>query len=175
MKFLILIFLFTIIFAKGCLDPVQCDLNHNYFENYPVFNSHRHVIITYNNYYIQLNVTAPQFRPDPDHDQPTEYYIYYLLRCGCPSDRLPKGRPIISIPVKDIGNTALDVYPMLSALEVEDRLTLAIEPRYIATQRVVDNLLQRMIKGEKLYFVGDFDPRSQDAEVSIISFFNFYI
>lgn len=86
------------------------------------------------------------------------YYLYVYNRGD---------RPIIHVPVKDIGNTEPDVFPMLDALDVTDRLILSLDPRFIATQNVVDALRNKMINRETVYFIDNHDPRNHGTDMNL--------
>lgn len=179
MKFLALLAIISIVFCSGCTNrQTTCDGTTNHFPNLPVFDSHSHIIITNHNFWVEINITDPNQRPDPPHDQlnqqphPDFVLQYALVQCGCnaPSS-FPSNRPVIHVPVADLGNTAPDVFPMLDVLNSVGLMKLSLSPRYIATQTVVDELLERLHSGEKMYFIDDYDRHQRNSEVEIISFF----
>lgn len=165
-KIFIFIALFAIISCRGCLKrQTNCDVTHNYFPDLPRYDSHRRITITNHNWWVELNITAPT--GDPDH-QSVEYLQYALRQCGCTDiPPIQSGRPIIDVPVANLGSVDNDIYPMLEELDELSLLTVAVNPNYIATDSVVDDLLERWIKGDKIYFINEQDIYTRETEVNV--------
>lgn len=158
----VLLGIIAVVWGNGCINPDRsCTASSQKFPKLPTFDSHKYVTLENHNYWVELNITDPDYRQEGNTTGHT--YQYVLVYCGCENLPLPSGSPIIRVPVADIGNVIPDVYPMLGALNVQSRLTLSLYPNYIATDTVFDDIISRM---NKIYFVEDFDPRDHQGDAN---------
>lgn len=161
-SFLVLLGIIAVVLGNGCLNrDSNCQESSKKFPNLPKFDSHDFVKLTDHGYWVELNVTDPDYRNGSSTVGHT--YQYVLVYCGCENLKLPTGRPIIRVPVKDIGNVMPDVYPMLGALNVQDRLKLSLYPDNVATETVFDYLVNHL---RDIRFVEGFDPRDHQGDAN---------